>query len=167
MSELDEHEQQQPAPDAADAPPDGEAREPVPPGPDGDGDAAAASRAEDPSTAGGESAHVDAADAEAQEAPAALVAEGTEKPFVERRRGERRIRTVDFSQPTKFTAELRRRIVRLLGPFTEAYASRLSTELRAPVELAVADASQLTWSAAKAGMPASTIAVALEVQPVE
>ena len=31
------------------------------------------------------------------------------------------IRTVDFSQPTKFTAELRRRIVRALGSFCEAY----------------------------------------------
>ncbi len=168
MSELDEHEQQPPsAPDAADASPDGEAREPVSPGPDGDGEAAPASQAEGFSAGAADSADLDAADTEAQDEPAALVADGTEKPFVERRRGERRIRTVDFSQPTKFTAELRRRIVRLLGPFTEAYASRLSSELRAPVELALADASQLTWSAAKAGMPASTIAVALEVQPVE
>jgi flagellar motor switch protein FliM len=77
------------------------------------------------------------------------------------------IKTVDFSQPTKFTAELRRRIVRVLGPFCEAFALRLSTELRAPVELFVADSSQLTWSAAKAQLSASTIAVALEVQPIE
>jgi flagellar motor switch protein FliM len=77
------------------------------------------------------------------------------------------IRTVDFSQPTKFTAELRRRIVRVLGSFCEGYALRLSTELRAPVELAVADSSQLTWAAAKARLPANAIAVALEVQPIE
>ncbi len=77
------------------------------------------------------------------------------------------IRTVDFSQPTKFTAELRRRIVRVLGSFCEAFALRLSTELRAPVELAVADTSQLTWVAAKAQLSASTIAVALQVQPIK
>ncbi len=49
---------------------------------------------------------------------------------------ERRIRTVDFSQPTKFSTELRQRIVRALGPFCEAFAMRLSSELRVPVELA-------------------------------
>jgi flagellar motor switch protein FliM len=76
------------------------------------------------------------------------------------------IRTVDFSQPTKFTAELRRRILRALGSFGEAFALRLSTELRAPVELAVADSHQLTWAAAKAPLPANTIAVALGVQPI-
>jgi flagellar motor switch protein FliM len=80
---------------------------------------------------------------------------------------EAAIRTVDFSQPTKFTAELRRRILRVLGPFCEAFALRLSTELRAPVELAVADSSQLTWSAAKAQLSADAIAVALQVQPIE
>ncbi len=76
------------------------------------------------------------------------------------------IRTVDFSQPTKFTAELRRRITRVLGSFCEAFALRLSTELRAPVELAVADSGQLTWVAAKARLPVNTIAVALGVQPI-
>jgi flagellar motor switch protein FliM len=81
--------------------------------------------------------------------------------------GGPRIHTVDFSQPTKFTAELRRRIVRVLGSFCEAFALRLSTELRAPVELAIADASQLTWSAAKAQLSADAIAVALTVQPIE
>jgi flagellar motor switch protein FliM len=80
---------------------------------------------------------------------------------------DQQVRTVDFSQPTKFTAELRRRIERVLGPFCEAFAIRLSSELRAPVELGVADSSQLTWSAAKAQLPANAIAVALEVGPIE
>ena len=80
--------------------------------------------------------------------------------------GGHMIRTVDFSQPTKFTAELRRRILRALGSFCEAFALRLSTELRAPVELAVADSSQLTWAAAKAPLPANTLAVALGVEPI-
>jgi flagellar motor switch protein FliM len=77
------------------------------------------------------------------------------------------IKTVDFSQPTKFTAELRRRIVRVLSSSCEAFALRLSTELRAPVELTVADSSQLTWVAAKAQLPVNAIAVALAVQPID
>jgi flagellar motor switch protein FliM len=77
------------------------------------------------------------------------------------------IHKVDFSQPTKFTAELRRRITRVLVPFCETFALRLSTELRAPVELTVADPSQLTWAAARAQGPANAIAVALDVQPIE
>jgi flagellar motor switch protein FliM len=81
--------------------------------------------------------------------------------------GGHHVRTVDFSQPTKFTAEMRRRIVRVLGSFCEAFALRLTSELRAPVELAVADSSQLTWSAAKAELAANTIAVALRVQPIQ
>lgn len=83
------------------------------------------------------------------------------------RRRQPEIRTVDFSQPTKFTAELRRRIVRALAPFCEAFALRLSTELRAPVELTVGESNQLTWSAAKAQLSADAIAVALEVRPIE
>jgi flagellar motor switch protein FliM len=81
--------------------------------------------------------------------------------------GGHQIRTVDFSQPTKFTAELRRRILRSLGSFCEAFALRLSTELRAPVELSVADSHQLTWAAAKAQLSANTIAVALSAQPID
>jgi flagellar motor switch protein FliM len=89
--------------------------------------------------------------------------EASEQPLTVRR--ERRIRTLDFSQPNKFTADLRRRIDRVLNPFCEAQAARLSTELRAPVELTVGESSQLTWSAAKAQLPASSVAVALHVAP--
>jgi flagellar motor switch protein FliM len=83
------------------------------------------------------------------------------------RAGGPAVKTIDFSQPTKFTAELRRRIERVLGLFCEAFAQRLSTELRTSVELTLGDSSQLTWAAAKARLSASTIAVALTVQPVE
>jgi flagellar motor switch protein FliM len=100
------------------------------------------------------------------ETPPADAHNGEREPFTVRRR-EATIRTVDFSQPTKFTAELRRRIVRALGSFCEAFALRLSTELRAPAELALADSSQLTWSAAKAQLSANAIAVALQVAPIE
>jgi flagellar motor switch protein FliM len=80
---------------------------------------------------------------------------------------EKAVRTIDFSQPTKFTADFRRRVGRLLGPFCEAVANRLSAELRAPVELRVGDSSQLTWSAARAQLPAPSVSVALNVRPIE
>jgi flagellar motor switch protein FliM len=96
-----------------------------------------------------------------------LLAEEPEEAHVDQRGRERRIRTIDFSQPTKFTADFRRRVGRLLGPFCEAVANRLSTELRAPVELRVSDSSQLTWSAARAQLPAPSVSVALNVRPIE
>jgi flagellar motor switch protein FliM len=97
-----------------------------------------------------------------------LTPEEPENPSaVHHERGAHHIRTVDFSQPTKFTAEMRRRILRALGSFCEACALRLTSELRAPVELAVADSSQLTWSAAKSQLAANTIAVSLGVQPIQ
>jgi len=79
----------------------------------------------------------------------------------------RRIRTLDFSQPTKFTAEFRRQIGRVLGPFCETVSNRLSNELRTQVELRVTDSSQLTWSAARAQLPAQSVSVALQVRPIE
>ncbi|HEY1450382.1 MAG TPA: FliM/FliN family flagellar motor switch protein [Solirubrobacteraceae bacterium] len=73
------------------------------------------------------------------------------------------VQPVDFSQPTKFSAELRRRIVRAIGPVCEAIAMRLTSELRAPVELTIADSQQLSWAAAKAQLPVNALAAGLEV----
>jgi flagellar motor switch protein FliM len=80
---------------------------------------------------------------------------------------EGRVRTLDFSQPTKFTTELRRRIGRALDPFCEALAAWLSGELKADVELRLAETSQLTWAAAKAQLPADSIAVAVQAASIE
>ncbi len=91
----------------------------------------------------------------------------TEKPHLDAHGRTRRIRTLDFSQPTKFTAEFRRQIARVLAPFCETVANRLSSELRAQVELRVTDSSQLTWSAARAQLPAQSVSVALQVRPIE
>lgn len=91
----------------------------------------------------------------------------TEAPHIDAHGRARRIRTLDFSQPTKFTAEFRRQIARVLGPFCETVANRLSTELRTQVELRVTDSSQLTWSAARAQLPPQSVSVALQVRPIE
>jgi flagellar motor switch protein FliM len=77
------------------------------------------------------------------------------------------IRALDFSQPTKFTTELRRRISRALDLFCEALGGWLAGELKAEVELALTDISQHTWAAAKAQLPADSIAVAVEARAIE
>ena len=73
--------------------------------------------------------------------------------------GGERVRALDFSQPTKFTTELRRRIGRALDPFCDALGTWMSGELRADVELGVTEIGQHTWAAAKARLPADAIAV--------
>lgn len=77
------------------------------------------------------------------------------------------VRTLDFSQPTKFTTELRRRIVRALDLFCESLGSWLAGELKAEIDLVLTDISQHTWAAAKAQLPADSIAVAVEAAPIE
>ena len=76
-----------------------------------------------------------------------------------------RVQPIDFSQPTKFSTDLRRRIERVLVPFCKALATRLSAELRAPVELRQMDASQLAWSAARSRLSADCLSVALDTHP--
>jgi flagellar motor switch protein FliM len=77
------------------------------------------------------------------------------------------IRTLDFSQPTKFTTELRRRIIRALDLFCEALGGWMAGELKAEIELVLTDISQHTWAAAKAQLPADSIAVAVEAPAIE
>jgi flagellar motor switch protein FliM len=78
-----------------------------------------------------------------------------------------RLRTLDFSQPTKFTTELRRRIGRALDPFCDALGAWLSGELRSDVEIGLTDIGQHTWAAAKARLPADAIAVDVEAESIE
>lgn len=174
MSESDQQEQQPGGVDSAIEPDGGVADAPRPERPSEDTATARASTSDDGADDGGddvvderEPGQATGADADIQTGSDTPAPAEEDRRIGERRRGDRRIHTVDFSQPTKFTTELRRRILRVLGPFCEAYANRLSSELRAPVELVVTDSEQLTWSAAKAAMPTSDIAVALEVNPVD
>lgn len=73
-----------------------------------------------------------------------------------------RIRTIDFSQPSKFTTEIRRRIAGALEEFCEELTAELASELRTEVEVCVGEVGQHTWAAAKASLPADSIAVALQ-----
>ena len=79
-----------------------------------------------------------------------------EEPRNEPRR-QRRMRTVDFTRPTKFTADQVRRIKRALETFCRTASGRLSAELRMPLELEVINVTQLTWSNAHAQVPSNSI----------
>ena len=85
-----------------------------------------------------------------------------------RRRARRghRLRTVDFSRPTKFTADHQRRIARAIDTFCQTSVTRLSTELRTPVELETINTTQATWSGAQAQLPSGSLWVTLDVQPL-
>jgi flagellar motor switch protein FliM len=88
-----------------------------------------------------------------------------EEPRNEPRR-QRRMRTVDFTRPTKFTADQERRIKRALDTFCRTASGRLSAELRMPLELEVINISQLTWANAHAQVPGNSIAALIETSPV-
>ncbi len=81
------------------------------------------------------------------------------------RRGHR-LRTVDFSRPTKFTSDHQRRIARAIDTFCVTSIIRLSTELRTAVELEAINSTQATWSAAQAQLPGNSLWVTLDVQPL-
>jgi flagellar motor switch protein FliM len=86
-----------------------------------------------------------------------------DKPQPQRRR---RMRAVDFTRPSKFTPDQERRLGRTLEAFCRTASTRLSAELRVPLELELLTTSQLTWANAHAQVPASSLAAILEVQPI-
>ncbi|WP_320669632.1 FliM/FliN family flagellar motor switch protein [Patulibacter defluvii] len=96
-----------------------------------------------------------------QEAISALVAAARSGALVgddgpAGRRG-RRARRVDFSRPTTFGSDQVRRLQRALDAFCRSGATRLSAELRTPVELEVIDVDQVGWSGAHGALPRDAI----------
>ncbi len=77
----------------------------------------------------------------------------------------RHVRTVDFSQPTKFSSDQQRRISRALESFCQTATARLSAELRTPLELEVAGSSQLAWLMAQRKLAGSSLSALLDVAP--
>jgi flagellar motor switch protein FliM len=78
----------------------------------------------------------------------------------------RSVQAVDFSRPTKFTSDQERRIKRALETFCRTATSRLSAELRAPLELEVIASNQLTWSHAHSQVPEGSLTAVVGVSPV-
>jgi flagellar motor switch protein FliM len=86
-----------------------------------------------------------------------------DKPAPQRRR---RMRAVDFTRPTKFTSEQERRLGRTLEAFCRTASTRLSAELRVPLELELLTSSQLTWANAHTQVPSNSLAAIFEVEPI-
>jgi flagellar motor switch protein FliM len=78
-----------------------------------------------------------------------------------------RLRTVNFARPTKFTSDQERRLSRSLESFCRTASTRLSAELRVPIELEVISSSQLTWSTAQAQLPANSVCAVIELNPID
>jgi flagellar motor switch protein FliM len=76
------------------------------------------------------------------------------------------MRTVDFTRPTKFTADQERRIKRALETFCRTASTRLSAELRMPLELEVINVSQLTWGNAHGQVPPRSVSCLIDVPDV-
>jgi flagellar motor switch protein FliM len=72
------------------------------------------------------------------------------------------LRPVDFSQPTRFTTELRRRIAAALEPLSESLAAALSAQLKAAVSIEPGEITENTWAAAQAGLAADAVAVGVQ-----
>jgi flagellar motor switch protein FliM len=81
-------------------------------------------------------------------------------------RRSHRLRTVDFSRPTKFTTEQQRRITRAAETFCQTANTRLSAELRIPIEFEILNTVQLTWSAAQNQLPSGTLSALIDVEPI-
>jgi len=75
---------------------------------------------------------------------------------------EAAVRTVDFSQPTRFTTELRRRIASALTPLGEELSTALAAQLKAEVAIEPGETRENTWAAAQAGLSADAVAVAVQ-----
>jgi flagellar motor switch protein FliM len=88
-----------------------------------------------------------------------------EAPAPAQRRSPR-LRTVNFARPTKFTADQERRLSRSLESFCRTASTRLSAELRVPIEMEVIASTQLTWSVALSQLPANSVVAVVDLSPI-
>ena len=88
------------------------------------------------------------------------------EPVAQAARRGGRVRTVDFSRPTKFGADQVRRIVRSIEIYCQTATTRLSSELRWPLEFEILNTTQLTWSATQGQVPSGSLQAVLEVEPI-
>jgi len=88
-----------------------------------------------------------------------------EAPAQHHRRSQR-MRAVDFSRPTKFTADHQRRITRAVDGFCTSAGTRLTAELRTSVEFETLNTTQVTWGATQSLIPTHSLSVTLEVRPI-
>src|ERR1700742_1617336 len=77
------------------------------------------------------------------------------------------MKTIDFTRPTKFTPDHERRLQRALVAFCRTSSTRLSAELRLPIELEFVEATQLTWANAHDRLASSSLCAVVELRPTE
>jgi flagellar motor switch protein FliM len=96
-------------------------------------------------------------------------AKSGEIPQREQARGRRprRVRELDFTRPVKLAPDQQRRFERTHEAFCRTASTRLSAELRTPIELEVINVEQVTWSVAVASVPVPSIFGVISTQPLE
>ena len=72
------------------------------------------------------------------------------------------VRRLDFSQPTKFTTDIRKHLSASLATFTDALSQELSNQLKAEVEISIGDVTQDMWAAARVRLATDALAVAVQ-----
>ncbi len=72
------------------------------------------------------------------------------------------VRRLDFSQPTKFTTDIRRHLSASLATFAEALSQELSNQLKAEVEVSIGEVQQDMWAAARVRLATDALAVAVQ-----
>jgi flagellar motor switch protein FliM len=77
------------------------------------------------------------------------------------------MKKIDFTRPTKFTPDHERRLGRALAAFCRTSSTRLSAELRLPIELEFVEATQLTWANAHDRLASSALCAVVELRPTE
>jgi flagellar motor switch protein FliM len=80
-------------------------------------------------------------------------------------RRELRVRTVDFSQPTKFTKEEQRHLRRAHETFCRTASTRLSADFRMPIDLELIAGTQYTWSSALSESQNETVCAVVRATP--
>jgi len=79
---------------------------------------------------------------------------------------ERRVRTIDFRRPSKFTREQMRRLEHEHEAFCRSASSRLSAELRTELELSLVGSDQLPYVTAIETAPERVLLVILQLEPL-
>jgi flagellar motor switch protein FliM len=77
------------------------------------------------------------------------------------------MKKIDFTRPTKFTPDHERRLGRALAAFCRTSSTRLSAELRLPIELEFVEATQLAWANAHERLSSTALCAVVELRPTE
>ena len=85
----------------------------------------------------------------------------------QRPRRARRVRELDFTRPIKLAPDQQRRLERAHETFCRTASTRMSAELRTPLEFEVINVEQLTWAGAIASVPQPSIFGVVATQPDE